>query len=152
MTCWWNCHSSETLSRHRRAGEARPTDSESARGIPADVQTQRADQVLILRRLARRALALAGRAPWLAFLISRCGLAMGFSHLIHKRVIVSVRMMTRLYFQEDTSGREQRCSGATVAQSRGCLVSRLWVRTPHLRSSIDRASRGYDTPAMIAAS
>ena len=32
--------------------------------------------VLILRRFARRALALAGRAPWLAFLIRRWGLAM----------------------------------------------------------------------------
>ena len=33
------------------------------------------DQVRSLRRLARRALALAGREPWFAFLISRCGLA-----------------------------------------------------------------------------
>src|SRR5687768_4763541 len=33
-------------------------------------------QVLTTRRLARRALALAGRAPWLAFFRFRCGLVM----------------------------------------------------------------------------
>jgi hypothetical protein len=35
-----------------------------------------ADQVRNLRRFARRALAFAGREPWLAFLIKRWGLAM----------------------------------------------------------------------------
>src|SRR5690349_15023151 len=36
----------------------------------------RIDQVLIARRLSRRALALAGRLPWFAFLSLRCVLAM----------------------------------------------------------------------------
>lgn len=41
------------------------------------------DQVRTFRRFARRALALAGRDPWLAFFNWRCGLAIWSSRAIH---------------------------------------------------------------------
>ena len=68
----------------------------------------------IIFRLARRALLLAGRLPWLAFLITRCGLAI----LVHSKKVLGRNSVILTYQSPSGEGRQAVTASAAVPSPR----------------------------------